>query len=497
MKYPAFFIILLVSISYSQILPSGSGTSDDPYIINSLGNLQWVSENSSAWSAYYLQTSDIDASSTATWNSGAGWSPIGTSWETAFFGSYNGGGHTISGLTIYRNGSNQAFIGIARDAVIQNLTLSNVSIETRGQDYRAGALVGESATTNITNCHAQGTVKGMDYVGGLIGYNSSTVTNCSFTGSVGGNALSGTYQPDDMGGLIGYNTGSIEDSYSFVSVSGNWHAGGLVGYNNGGTIERCYSECPQEGHIFGGYYVGGLVGYNNNSGSIINSYSSADALAYTNITGGLIGCNSNSSIINCYSTGSATRFQGGEGDFGSFIGRNQYTTVITNCYSTGSVIYNEATNPTDKGFIGNYNATGCSGNFFDTQTSAQSGGAGAAPKSTAEMKTLSTFTNAGWDFTDIWGIDGYNNSGYPFLQWQSTLPVPPSAPENLAIIYSSSEPELSWSAVQDANSYKIYSSADPYADFVTWTLETTVAALNWTDPNTTGTKKFYIVVAVK
>jgi hypothetical protein len=105
MKYIIFIFALLSSLAFSQIQPSGTGTSGDPYIINTLENLQWVSENSSAWSSYFLQTSNIDASSTGGWNSGAGWSPIGNGWDTAFFGSYNGGGHTISGLTIHRNGN--------------------------------------------------------------------------------------------------------------------------------------------------------------------------------------------------------------------------------------------------------------------------------------------------------------------------------------------------------------------------------------------------------
>jgi hypothetical protein len=86
--------------------PSGSGTSAAPYQIANLANLRWLSENSATatnWASgvYYVQTADIDASETSTWNSSAGFSPIGNG-TTPFKGTYNGQGHAIKGLTINR-----------------------------------------------------------------------------------------------------------------------------------------------------------------------------------------------------------------------------------------------------------------------------------------------------------------------------------------------------------------------------------------------------------
>lgn len=419
MKYMILVFAFLSSLAFSQIQPSGSGTSGDPYIINTLDNLQWVSENSSAWSAYYLQTSDIDASSTGSWNGGTGWSPIGNGWDTAFFGHYNGGGHFISGLSIQRNGSYQAFIGVARDGSISDLILTGALIIESGNNSKVGVLAGECQGTMVTNCRATGIINGSGtHVGGLIGLNGGTVSGCSFEGTVSDDLNGSNY----FGGLIGYNTGLVQDSYSSATVTGNWYAGGLIGYNNSGTVERCYSASTDGDYVFGSYYTGGLTGYNTGSASISGSYSTLNVTGYANYAGGLTGGNNSSTISNCYSQGTVTRLQGSDGDFGSFIGKNEYTTIITNCYAAGEVIYDGASNPTDKGFIGNYNSTGCSENFFDSQSSAQIGGAGAAPKNTAEMKTLSTFTGAGWDFsTPVWKMT--STMTYPFLGWQPSAHI--------------------------------------------------------------------------
>ena len=429
----------------------GLGTSANPYQISTLIDLSTLVQRSIDWNKYFIQTADIDASTTSTWNGGAGWSPIGYDWDHAFYGSYDGGNHSISGLTIKRSGSLQAFTAVARDASFQNLTLANASIETLGQDEKTGTLVGQTANVSITNCHASGTVKGMDNVGGIIGYHSGTMTNCSFTGTVLGNSLSGTYQSDNMGGLIGYNNGgSVEDSYASATITGNWVAGGLVGYNNAGTINRCYSTTPEGGYIFGSYFVGGLVGQSTNSGSISKSYSTATVVGYVNIAGGLVGDNNGSTISNCYSRESVSRSQGSEGDFGSFIGKNENTTVVTDCYSTGTVIFQNATNPTDKGFIGNYNATGCSDNFFDSETTYQISGAGATTKITTEMKTASTFS--AWD-SNIWNLDTFND-GYPYLDWQnpSGTPLPVELTSFNASV-SGGKVTLNWQTATEVNNY--------------------------------------------
>lgn len=99
------FVLLSANLLFGQTAtaPSGAGTSVSPYQISSLNNLYWISQNSLAWGAYYQQTTDIDASSTSTWNSNGsggyyGWTPIGNN-TTPFTGHYDGQGIPLQGYT--------------------------------------------------------------------------------------------------------------------------------------------------------------------------------------------------------------------------------------------------------------------------------------------------------------------------------------------------------------------------------------------------------------
>jgi len=204
---------------------------------------------------------------------------------------------------------------------------------------------------------------------------------------------------NNVGAIAGYiyDHSTISSCFSTGSVSGNSHVGGLVGDNrNGNTITFCYSRVATRGVV----YLGGFVGQNSNN---VQDYPN---------------------ILDCYSTGDVTIISGNDHRIGGFIGEN-YDAILQNCYSTGRVISVEYADPTDKGFAGQVLGGGpISNNFWDTETSLQSTSKGgdATGKTTAEMKTQSTFTDAGWDFTTPdWKIDGINNSGYPFLNWQATL----------------------------------------------------------------------------
>ena len=349
-------LIVLLAMSTNLMAagtqPSGSGTAVSPYQVSTLNNLLWISTTSSSWDKYFEQTTNIDASGTSTWNGGAGFSPIGNS-ETKFIGSYDGKGFAIDGLTINRGSSdNIGQFGYTVGASIANLGVTNV---------------------NIT---------GRSFVGGLVGYNSlgSTVSNCYSTGNVSGSVLY-------TGGLVGctFSETTVTKSYSTATVSGSAQVGGLVGNICGETsiISYCYST----GNVSGsGFHIGGLVGISH---------------------GGY------AKISNSYSRGNVTN-SGGTIYAGAFCGSNNDNDIIEYCYSTGSVTSGSAT---DRGFVGFNSDSGTyTNNFWDRELSNQSTATGATAKTTAEMKTLSTFTTAGWDFTTpIWKIDGINNDGYPYL----------------------------------------------------------------------------------
>ncbi len=296
--------------------------------------------------ATYTLANDIDASETASWNGGAGFAPVGSStagwWGVPthpYTGTFEGGSHTITGLTINREAEDfVGLFGTATGATIQNVSL--LQSDVTGNDD-VGALVGRSyAGSEITNSHASGTVTARQYLGGLVGHSiGSSVAGSSSEGIVNGGFA--------VGGLVGNNDtlSSISESYSTANlVSGvGLYAGGLVGFNYFSSISNSHST----GSVSGGTEVGGLVG-NNYGASIANSYATGNANGDSNV-GGLVGGNNNSSpteissITNSYATGVATS----SGNVaGGLIGNYVAGTLANNWWFNG-------TNTVDIGDDGN------------------------------------------------------------------------------------------------------------------------------------------------
>ncbi|WP_419766973.1 beta strand repeat-containing protein [Arcobacter sp.] len=205
-------------------------------IINNINQLQWITQ---ALNGRYELGSNIDASDTTTWNSGAGFKQIGDNStyniDTRFTGVFDGKGYIIDGLYINRGGENYVgLFGITINAAtISNVGLTNVDITGK---YGVGGLVGWNESSTITNSYVTGKVSGDTFVGGLVGvHESSTITNSYATGAVSGNF--------NVGGLVGgdNNTNSsITNSYATGKVSGNNNVGGLVGDYESSTITNSY-----------------------------------------------------------------------------------------------------------------------------------------------------------------------------------------------------------------------------------------------------------------
>ena len=333
MKNALLVTLLFISITLlaDGVLPAGAGTSGDPYQIADLDNLLWVSTTGGSWDNHIIQTADINAADTQTWNGGTGFSPIGNS-SNNFEGNYNGQGYVIDSL--YINRPSTQYIGLfgrCDDASISYLGLTNAE------------------------------VTGNKYVGILGGYSTDdTVTSYCFSS---GN-VTATEENSYVGGLIGNNTWDsvIQYCYSISSITGNKYVGGLVGGNGwDGIIRNCFSQSS----VSGNEYVAGLIG--------ITSWRTV--------------------VQNSYSTGAVS----GSGSYGikGFIGSKASDATVSNC-------------------------------FWDTETSGQSSSAGGSGRTTIQMQTMSTFTDAGWDFieettngtNDYWGINGADNGLYPFLGWQ-------------------------------------------------------------------------------
>ncbi|MCF8343678.1 MAG: T9SS type A sorting domain-containing protein, partial [Bacteroidales bacterium] len=391
-------------------VPSGDGSSGTPYQIATLNNLYWLSQGggTAIWddNKYFEQPADIAAKSTAYINKGQGFSPIGANNSNHFNGSYDGQNHAIDYLFINRPGQNRGLIGyINNGGDLSNLGITNADFT--GGDNTAmlvGYLYADNNAMEITNCYASGSVAGDDFVGGLIGQfrlGNLTITSCHVSGSVEG----GLYNVGGMIGGIVEGNQTLENSYSTVDVTAEGTQGGLIGriFNSGGevvTISSCYSSgditISKDGEFTS--YAGGLVGL-------------------------IVQAGAGSKIENCYSLGNITdNATSNSGDIGGLIGRKGSSNIsIDYCYSTGAVPSGGTGNT--GGLIGNLLAGSGTACFWDTETSGTTVGVGntsdptwVTGETTANMQTQSTFTNAGWDFTSIWAMDGTTNDGYAYLQ---------------------------------------------------------------------------------
>ncbi len=188
-----------------------------------------------------------------------------------------------------------------------------------GTTPRTGGLVGRNGSIgSISRSYAANTVTGTDYVGGLVGEQSSgSVSNSSATGSVSGK--------ERVGGLVGYSNGEISGSFAASTVTGTGSVGGLVGSSDGNI-----NNSSATGLVFGIEQVGGLVGRNGSIGSISRSYA-ASTVTGRDDAGGLVGF-SNGEITDGYAKGSVF----GSGDnIGGLVGYLDGS--IRNTYAVSTV----------------------------------------------------------------------------------------------------------------------------------------------------------------
>lgn len=361
---------MLTTLMFAEFA-GGSGTQTDPWLVETAEHLDNV-RNYLGYEhddKHYLQIADIDLG-VPPWNQGEGWVPIGVTGGEAYFeGSYDGGGHIISGLYIFRPDNNyQGLFGIAKGK-IQNLGLENC--EVRGKNYVGG--LGGSIRKDIDNCYCTGAVSAdYDYVGGLVGlYYHHTISNSYFVGTVSGGTLY-------TGGLLGRNSnGYIKDCYTVANVVGQKYTGGMVGHADYNHYYRCCSS----GTVIGTEFVGGFAG-KNNDGQLYNSYSTANVSGGKRV-GGLLGDNSGFIVENCYSIGAVS----GNDMVGGLIGRNNVYTPATNSY-------------------------------WDIEKSGQSSSATGEGRLTSEMVfPHSDDTYMDWDW-ETWAPDTDHviNDGYPYLR---------------------------------------------------------------------------------
>lgn len=321
--------------------PPGSGTTADPWIVHNIETLLHVGKPSldgsmyDNWTldAHYLQVRNITLS--------ANWEPIGSSTSGSFFtGSYDGGGCTISNLTINNTTSNyQGMFAYVSGGTVKNIRL--VSCNISAGNYTGGIAGFIDAGTLAENCSVTGSISGTSNTGGLIGYNSATVKNCYSTVVVTG---TNNY----TGGLIGRNFDTIECCYTTGSVSGIQGVGGIAGYNDtSGTIENSYSSCSVTGE-----YAGGLVGLN--SGSVKYCYTTG-SIEGSNYIGGLVGYHTNI-MEDCVALGSSISCTG------TAFGRvaSDGGGLMNNNYANQGMLVNGSTTINPPGAVNNKDGGGIS-----------------------------------------------------------------------------------------------------------------------------------------
>jgi hypothetical protein len=385
---------------------AGTGEPNDPFLIYTPEQMNAIGNEPNNLDKHFRLMADIDLSEFI----GTDFNIIGSSYNSAFSGTFDGQGHIIRNFTFTNQSKDIVglFGCISRTSEIRNIDLVDANIV--GKSY-VGSLVGYSNGGSVSNCNVTGNVQAWQYTGGMIGINmnkaltqnccaivnvsgsittgglvgansTSYISNCFVDGSISGSSITG--------GITGrQDYGTVSNSFSSCVVSGRGDMiGGLVGRNNYSLVSGCYAT----GEVRGDEMVGGLVGFSDSD--ISNCYSSARVVGSNNV-GGLLGYNIYGYISYSYSTGEVT----GGGNVGALLGYDYGTCFYTSCF------WNLDIQPS----------------FFGISNAVEPDIVGITTK---QMKRQKTFTTAGWDFVDetkngtedIWWI--LEDQDYPRLWWE-------------------------------------------------------------------------------
>jgi len=355
----------------------GNGTTDDPYVITNASELREVPDD---LNASYVLGSDINASETAQWNNESGFDPIGND-SHRFAGRFDGAGHTITGLTIDRPGTEHVglFGYIDAGGQVGNLTVANATIAGAS---KVGGLAAMNDGT-IQNTSSSGAVNGSNFVGGLVGKNSGSIRTATATAVVNGVEFVGVLVGDNrgtirdasaagsangsfpVGGLVGGSNGIIRNTSASTTVTGSLDVGGLVG-GNFGTIRNASATGP----VNGTEHVGGLTGLNVGS---VRDASATGAVNGSKQAGGLVGLNDKGDIKHTWASGQVS----GSSQLGGLVGANNNGSVQESYWdlnTTGQATSDGGTGLTSAQMTGEAARTNMSGLAFGTVWETQPGG---------------------------------------------------------------------------------------------------------------------------
>ncbi len=389
---PILIAICLASLPAQAQYAGGTGEPNDPYLIHTAQQMNTIGLHKEDWGKHFRLMADIDVSAYA----GRSFNMIGD-YASPFKGVFDGNGHTISNFKISRSSNPIGMFGCLNDpnALIKNLGLINPIIQ---ETYRSsiGSIVGSLRAGTISSCYAKGgsisvSSSSANYVGGLVGENSGTVSDCNSIANV-----SGAY---GIGGIVGKNNAHITNCWSGGGITATYGGVGGIAGDNYGTIIECYAT----GTMSSSYTGGGVAGLNRPDATISNCYSHG-VISGQQYIGGLVGGNAGG-IVKCYSVSTVN----GKIDVGGLVGRN-HGRIVT-CYSVGPVRGSKDVG----GLVGIDDKGQVLSSFWDMETSGQTTSGGGWGKTTAEMQTAVTFVD--WGRNPVWTID--EGKDYPRLAWQN------------------------------------------------------------------------------
>ena len=289
-------------------------------VYNADGLMAWAN-NDDKWSNCTL-TADIDIT-------GLDWAPV-ASHDSPYTGTFDGNGHTITGLRIDNDGEYAGmFAVLGEGGTVRNLTLDNAVIN--GTIY-VGGIAGRRLGGTIEGCSVSGTITGTDIaVGGIIGddHSSTTIIGCSVSGTVKGSKYY-------VGGIAGLSNAIFIDCHSYADIEGTYYVGGVVGHSGSkesGAI-ACHStgDIKATGSTTNGACAGGIAGDSN--GRFAACYSTGNISGEGSSVGGIAGYMIGESIISCYHA--AGDVSGTGENIGGILGVSTGTTPAA-CYWNGAV----------------------------------------------------------------------------------------------------------------------------------------------------------------
>ena len=197
---------------------------------------------------------------------GKGWTPIGTDYDNSYTGTFDGGGHTITGLTVTTNDEYAGLFGrLGKAGTVKNVVMDGIQITCNHRLGYAGGVAGFSWGGTIENCSVSGSVSGTICAGGVVGIQwEASITGCSSSATVKGMVqVGGVAGETNSGATMAacYATGNVTIEIDPID---NILGGGLVGFNAGSSVLACYAtgNVTSTGSSTGNVYIGGFLGGN-------------------------------------------------------------------------------------------------------------------------------------------------------------------------------------------------------------------------------------------